>query len=78
MFKALFLDHPHSVDESYAEHMGFALRFAGLLFLAGGAALVHALIPALCKTTASGLIRKMYARIEHRGAQPGAAATPAE
>ena len=74
MFKRLFTDHPASVEETYLEHMAFALGFAGLLFLAGGAALVHALVPGLCKSTASGLIRKMHARIDHRGA----AATPAE
>lgn len=71
MLRRLFTDHPHSVDESYVEHM----IFAGLLALAAGAALIHALIPGLCKTTASTLIRKMYARIEHRGVPVG---TPAE
>lgn len=75
MLRRLFTDHPHSVDESYVEHMIFALSFAGLLALAAGAALIHALIPGLCKTTASTLIRKMYARIEHRGVPVG---TPAE
>lgn len=75
MFKDLFVNHPSSVDETYLEHMGFALRFAGLLFLAGTAALIHAVIPGLCEKTASNLIRKMYARIEHRGVPSG---TPAE
>ena len=63
----LFLDHPASVDESYLQHMGFALRFAGLLALAAGAALLHALVPALCERTASGIIRRLHARIENRG-----------
>ena len=67
MLRKLFIEHPESVDESYGEHMLFALSFAGLLFLAGFAALVHALVPGLCKKTASQLIRKMYARIEYRG-----------
>ena len=75
MLRKLFMDHPASVDESYVEHMWFAIGFAGLLFAAGLAALVQAVIPGLCKTTASRLIRKMYARIEYRGAP---AATPAE
>ena len=76
MLKKLFIDHPASVDESYGEHMLFALRFAGLLFLAGAAALIHAIIPGLCKKTASQLIRRMYARIEFRGVAPSG--TPAE
>lgn len=67
MLKKLFIDHPSSVDETYFEHMWFAACFAGLLFAAGAAALVHAIVPGLCKTTASRLIRKMYARIEYRG-----------
>ena len=31
----LFTTHPHSVDESYFQHMAFAAKFSGLLFLAG-------------------------------------------
>ena len=27
MFSRLFVDHPRSVDESYAEHFGVASRF---------------------------------------------------
>ncbi|WP_050931726.1 DUF6356 family protein [Aestuariivita boseongensis] len=75
MLRKLFIDHPASVDEGYFEHMWFAASFAGLLFAAGLAALIHAVIPGLCKTTASRLIRKMYARIEYRGVP---AAAPAE
>ncbi len=75
MLRKLFIEHPSSVDETYLEHMWFAVSFAGLLFAAGAAALVHAVVPGLCKTTASRLIRKMYARIEYRGVP---SATPAE
>ena len=62
----VFLDHPASVEESYFEHLMFAGRFAGTLFLAAMAALVHALIPSLFDKTASNLIRRMYAKIENR------------
>lgn len=58
--------HPASVGESYFGHMRFALRFAGLLFAAGGAALVHALLPAMFETTASRMILRMAAMIENR------------
>ena len=75
MLRKLFIEHPSSVDETYFQHMAFALSFAGLLLMAGGAALIHAVVPGLCKTTASDLIRKMYARIEYRGVP---AASPAE
>lgn len=69
-FAALFTDHPASVNESYFQHMRFALGFGFWLLLAGFAALVHALVPGLCQTTASRIIRKLYARIDGRGAHP--------
>ena len=65
--KTLFVAHPQSVDESYVEHMAFAGRFSGKLFLAAGAALVHAVLPFLCEKTASRLIAEMYARTHNRG-----------
>lgn len=63
----LFTAHPQTVGESYFEHMGFALWFASRLLLAGGAALVHAVLPFLCETTASRIIRELHQRIENRG-----------
>ncbi|MGB1033705.1 MAG: DUF6356 family protein [Paracoccaceae bacterium] len=52
-FLRAFRTHPASVGESYFGHMAFALRFSGRLMMAGAAALVHAVIPPLCETTAS-------------------------
>lgn len=65
-FFRAFRDHPASVGESYLEHMAFAAWFASKLFLAGGAALIHAVVPPLFETTASGQIRELYHRIEGR------------
>lgn len=65
---AAFTDHPASVDETYFQHMGFALRFAGLLALASGAALIHAILPFACERTASRIVKKLYERTAHRGA----------
>ena len=67
MITRIFLHHPAEVDESFFEHMGFALRFAGLLLAAGLAALVHAFIPCLFKTTASQIIATLYQRTHNRG-----------
>mgnify|MGYP000745973485 CR=1 FL=1 len=53
MFNRIFLDHPQSVDETFFQHMRFALRFSGALFAAAGAALVHALYPWLVTTISS-------------------------
>lgn len=65
-FFAAFRDHPASVGETYFGHMRFALRFSGLLFAAGGAALVHAFVPPLFETTASRKIKQMCAMMEAR------------
>ena len=65
----LFTDHPASVGEDYFGHMAFALKFSGLLMLAAGAALIHAVLPFLCQTTASrivqGLATRTHARAGH-------------
>ncbi len=62
----IFTEHPHSVGETYGEHFLFALRFAGLLFGASAAALVHALLPFCFEKTASQLIRGMVAEMDAR------------
>ena len=64
----VFLAHPQAVNESYGEHAGVAFRYAGRLFVASCAALVHAVVPALCKTTASSLIREMHQEMQARTA----------
>ncbi len=61
-----FLAHPASVDESYWKHMRFAFGFAFWLIVAGMAALLHAVVPALCETTASSILRRLTQRIEAR------------
>ncbi|WP_299547305.1 DUF6356 family protein [uncultured Tateyamaria sp.] len=67
MLARVFLSHPRSVDESYAQHAVFAGGFAVRLFLAGGAALIHALVTCLFEKTASRMIGTMYARTHNRG-----------
>ncbi|SHH05993.1 hypothetical protein SAMN05444003_1883 [Cognatiyoonia sediminum] len=62
----LFTEHPASVDETYFEHMRFASSFAFWLFVAAGAALVHAVVPALCETTASRIITRLHNRMTNR------------
>ena len=46
--------------------MRFALGFAGALAVAACAALIHALVPALCETTASRKVRDLHARLGAR------------
>lgn len=64
-----FTAHPASVDETYGEHFRFALGFAGALFLAAGAALIHALLPFLFEKTASRIVARLYARTHNRGVE---------
>lgn len=68
MIDRIFLDHPQSVDETYTEHMRFAAGFSFWLIVAGLAALVHAVVPALCETTASRIVRRLHDRMTNRGA----------
>lgn len=70
MIQQLFLNHPRSVNESYAEHFGVAGRF-GLTMVAGGiACLVHAVVPALFERTGSKAVKRLYGEMVSR--QPGA------
>lgn len=64
---SFFTAHPASVNETYFQHMRFALGFAGTLLLAAGAALVHAIFPALCEKTASRIVGRLHARLSQRG-----------
>lgn len=61
-----FLAHPATVEETYFQHMRFALGFAFWLIVAGLAALAHALVPAVCETTASRILGKLTARMNAR------------
>lgn len=63
----IFVDHPQSVDETYFEHLRFAGWFASRLLAAGGAALIHALVPCLFEKTASRMICQMHEHLKrHR------------
>ena len=66
MFRRLFLSHPQEAGESYFQHQRVALSFALPLLGAGVAALVHAVIPAVCERTAGDIVRKLHGRLEKR------------
>ncbi|WP_317057111.1 DUF6356 family protein [Roseovarius rhodophyticola] len=67
MITRLFLNHPHSVDESYLEHARFAAGFSLRLFAAAFCALIHAVLPFAFEKTASRMIAEMYAKTHSRG-----------
>ena len=58
-----FLEHPRSAGQGYFEHMCFAHRFGGRLFVGALAAFVHGLFPRLCQTTASEAVRALHASL---------------
>jgi hypothetical protein len=60
MWERWFLVHPRSVGESYAEHFAMAARFGAALIAAGIACLVHAVVPALCTSTASREVARLH------------------
>lgn len=68
MWNRLFLDHPHSVGESYLEHQRASLTVALALLGAGLAACVHAVVPALFRTTGSRTIARLHRQITERTA----------
>lgn len=69
--KTAFLAHPHAVNESYFEHMGAALRYAGTFAFCAFCALVHAFLPFLFEKTASTIVKKMVADMNARMAPQG-------
>lgn len=78
MIRRLFLDHPQSVGESYAEHFGVAASFGTAMILGGCGALLHALVPALCKSTGSTTITRLHSRLVTMRAAKRAATTQAK
>ena len=65
-FSKYFLEHPHSVGESYMEHQGFAVAVSFKLFTAAFACLIHALVPALFEKTASTIVSEVYSVTQKR------------
>jgi hypothetical protein len=66
--KSPFVAHPDALGETYFQHLGHAMSYAGRMFAAGFCALTHAIFPFLFEKTASNLIKQMYAEMTSRGA----------
>ena len=54
-----FTKHPKEVNETYLEHMRCAFKFYCKLTILSYAAIIHAVFPFLCETTASDGIREL-------------------
>jgi len=67
MIKHLFTEHPETVGESYLQHMAAAGSFAGALFVAALACLIHAALPFAFEKTGSRIINGLHRRmVTHR------------
>lgn len=65
-----FTEHPASVGETYGEHFGTALYFAGRMIVAGLACVVHAILPFVFTRTASRTIAELYVRMVSNRLRP--------
>ena len=63
-----FTAHPTSVNETYWEHLAFALRFGIKMAFGGGAAVLHAIFPFMFVRTAGKLCDELQ---EMRKNSPG-------
>ena len=61
-------EHLAEAGESYGAHLRFAALVGAMLVAAGLACLLHALVPALCRTTASRTIRRLERLLNNRSA----------
>ncbi len=57
-------EHPHSVGETYGEHLRQATSFGAPMVMCGLACMVHGFLPFLFKKTGSRMIRRMHERLE--------------
>lgn len=69
MLRRLFLDHPDSVGETYAEHLLAAGRFGLAMVVGGAACMIHAVVPAAFASTGSDTVIALHRRmVAKRGA----------
>jgi hypothetical protein len=66
---ALFNAHPHSLGESYLEHLWATVKLASHFLFAVIVILIHGLFPFLCTTTASRQIEKIYRKMKKRNSE---------
>lgn len=71
--KNIFTEHPHSIGESYLQHMRFAFNFGFTMLIGGMACILHAVFPFIFQKTGSNYLLKMthdfvdrMPNVEHR------------
>jgi hypothetical protein len=64
--KKIFTSHPHSVGETYFQHLRFASCFGFNMIVGGIACLTHAVFPFVFKKTGSNYLLKMTENFVNR------------
>lgn len=64
--KNIFTEHPHSIGETYFQHMKFACLFGMKMLLGGLACIIHAFLPFLFQKTGSKLLLDMTSHFVER------------
>lgn len=70
IYSKIFLQHPHSIGESYLQHFHFAFRNGFSLLGAGMACLIHSVFPILFPSTASTIVEKFNQEMSLRKTKP--------
>ena len=63
-----FLEHPNSVGESYGEHQRAAFGYSWRLFKGSVCCALHGLMPWVCTSSGSQLVRELHSELEARNA----------
>ena len=63
IWRRLFTEHPASVNETYFQHFASAMSFGLRMVWGGIVCMVHAFIPAVYCTRASGIIGELHDRM---------------
>ncbi len=61
-----FTEHPHSVGETYFEHMFKALKYSFILYYLFIVVMIHAFYPFLFTTTGSDEIERLHKELKGR------------
>ena len=64
--KNIFLTHPNKVNETYFEHMRYALTCGTRLFFVSIGCLIHGFVPFIFVTSTSQTVIDMYENLKAR------------
>ena len=64
--KKIFTEHPHSIGETYFDHLICAAGYGLKMIFAGFAVIIHSVFPFLFETTASDLAKEITGDVDSR------------